>query len=146
MNTKPLYIFDLDGTLADNTHRAHHLKKSPQDWTSFDRACGADTPILPMVELYHTLLEGGAEVRIWTGRTADVMLQTIEWLEKHELPCDELRMRKPGDWSDARVLKGMWLSELSEENRERLVCVFDDDPKMVEFWAAQGVLCLRVPK
>lgn len=146
MNIRSIFIFDLDGTLADNTHRAHYLKERPQNWEAFTAACGADTPILPMVELAQQLAEGNAEIHIWTGRTDDVMHETMAWLEKHEVPYDVLLMRPHGDWTLAAVMKGVWLDELTENQRKWLVCAFDDDHAMAEFWKTQGVFCLQVPK
>ena len=28
-------IFDIDGVLADATHREHHVTKKPKDWDAF---------------------------------------------------------------------------------------------------------------
>lgn len=42
-------IVDIDGTIVDNTHRAHLMpetdKDDPHAWTEFNRACIADKPI-----------------------------------------------------------------------------------------------------
>ena len=32
---KPLYIFDLDGTLADISHRRHLVESAPKRWREF---------------------------------------------------------------------------------------------------------------
>ena len=46
---KPLYIFDLDGTLALTEHRQHILdnKDDPQRWRRFYAACDRDEPNAP---------------------------------------------------------------------------------------------------
>lgn len=31
MSKIPCFIFDIDGTLANNKHRVHHLLKTPKD-------------------------------------------------------------------------------------------------------------------
>ena len=43
---KPLYIFDLDGTLALIKHRRHFVEREPhhQDWERFYAACVDDGP------------------------------------------------------------------------------------------------------
>ena len=46
--TKPLmFLIDLDGTLADNSHREHYLKQDPADWDAFfsDPEVMKDVPI-----------------------------------------------------------------------------------------------------
>lgn len=32
---RPLSVFDVDGVLADVTHRLHHLRARPQRWERF---------------------------------------------------------------------------------------------------------------
>jgi hypothetical protein len=39
------YLFDFDGTLADCTHRLHHIKGSRKNWRAFFAACSKDGPI-----------------------------------------------------------------------------------------------------
>jgi hydroxymethylpyrimidine pyrophosphatase-like HAD family hydrolase len=32
---KPMVVFDIDGTLADNEHRVHYLHNHPKNWDAF---------------------------------------------------------------------------------------------------------------
>ena len=50
MNTTPLYIFDLDGTLALIDHRRHFLddQADPKRWQKFFAACVDDQPNEPV--------------------------------------------------------------------------------------------------
>lgn len=41
VDMKSVYVFDIDGTLADLTHRLHHIQKQPKDWDAFFDACAA---------------------------------------------------------------------------------------------------------
>jgi len=36
-----IYIFDIDGTLADVSHRLHYITGETKDWDAFFAACGA---------------------------------------------------------------------------------------------------------
>lgn len=47
----PCYLFDIDGTIADISHRIHHIKGETKDWRSFFAACDGDLPILHIIEL-----------------------------------------------------------------------------------------------
>ena len=40
-----LYIFDIDGTLADNTHRLHFIQGEVKDWEGFHNASGEMTSL-----------------------------------------------------------------------------------------------------
>ena len=54
---RPLYIFDLDGTLALTEHRQHILdnKDDQQRWQKFFAACVDDHPNLPVIQTLKTL-------------------------------------------------------------------------------------------
>jgi hypothetical protein len=58
---KPLYIFDIDGTLALNEHRAHYLKdkEDPNRWDKFYGECGDDEPNEPIIDIANTLVCSG---------------------------------------------------------------------------------------
>lgn len=180
---KPLYIFDLDGTLALIEHRRHFLSKCGEcggdgvienrdqnpkptrnsevewidchsckgggkfkpDWKAFFAACIDDQPNTPVIDTLHALIEGGADVEVWSGRSSEVMEQTKQWLQDH-LGVEDLRlcMRVEGDFTPDEILKRSWLESMSSRDRRRLVAVFDDRDKVVAMWRAAGVACFQV--
>ena len=79
---RPLYIFDLDGTLALTEHRQHLVQRDKPDWKAFFAACVDDVPNWPVVSVLRGLLDAGADVMIWSGRSAEVMEQTRTWLQR----------------------------------------------------------------
>lgn len=142
---KPLYIFDLDGTLALNEHRQHLVQGETKDWRAFFAACVNDEPNVPVIDTMHALVDAGAEVRIWSGRSAEVMAETQRWLSDHVgLPGVQLTMRLEGDHTPDEQLKQAWLRELPPRDLRRLVAVFDDRAKVVAMWRANGVPCFQV--
>lgn len=154
---KPLYIFDLDGTLADAEHRIHFIQGEKKDWRAFFAACVDDTPIQKTLDTLHALRRGGAEIWIWTGRSDEVRPQTVEWLCKHgvygktsTLPWwplaapERIMMRKFGDFRPDTVLKREWLSELEPPEYNRLTAVFEDRASVVQMWRDAGVTCFQV--
>jgi hypothetical protein len=150
--TKPLYIFDLDGTLALIQHRRHFVENRANRWTEFYKACIGDAPNKPIIEIFQTLVEYGAEVRIWSGRSDEVRAETIAWLNQHVfmgafrpgcLPCD-LTMRKAGNYTADDVLKATWFFSLPTEDKLRLVAIFDDRDRVVNMWRSLGITCLQV--
>lgn len=144
----PLYIFDLDGTLADITHRRHLVEGEKKDWASFYRSCVHDKPNAAVIETLWRLGSTGAEIQIWSGRSDEVAQETAAWLDEHvwsipalDRPC---RMREAGDYTPDDVLKERWLTEMAPEDRARLVAVFDDRDKVVAMWRRNGVACFQV--
>ena len=77
-----MIVFDLDGTLALDAHRAHHLSAVPKDWDSYFAAARADTPNWPLIALLDGLLWDGQEVEIWSGRSMSTLDATAEWFKE----------------------------------------------------------------
>jgi hypothetical protein len=144
---KLIYIFDLDGTLADCTHRLPLLDSNDKDkWENFYAACNKDVPIISVIT---TLLKLNisSEIWIWTGRSEEVRLQTIQWLLKYLWIIDELpvlRMRSVGDHRPDDVLKQEWLDSVPADMRGRIVGVFEDRQRVVDMWRRNGVQCFQV--
>ena len=53
--SRPLYIFDLDGTLALIEHRLHFIQGPEKDWRGFFAAVGDDKPNLPVIRTLQAL-------------------------------------------------------------------------------------------
>lgn len=140
----PVFIFDLDGTLADAEHRMHHIKGETKDWRAFFAACTEDTPILQTILTLRMLKDSGAAIHIWTGRSEEVRTETEIWLNGYAADWRELRMRPVGDYRPDHVLKGEWLSSLTPDQRLALVAVFEDRDQVVQMWRAAGIPCFQV--
>lgn len=147
---KPLYIFDLDGTLADLSHRKHMLeeKNDPSRWRRFYAACGRDAPIKPVIETMERLRRF-ADVWVFSGRSDEVRGITVDWLTAHtsfmthELET-ALTMRQAGDYRADDVVKREWIDGMLNDDRRRLVAVFDDRDRVVAMWRAAGIPCFQV--
>lgn len=145
--TTPLYIFDLDGTLALIEHRRHLVEGETKDWRAFFAACWDDEPNTPVIDTLIRLLDTGCDVWIWSGRSAEVMQLTQDWLANHLGSCADgvpLMMRLEGDYTPDDQLKAAWLNDMSAHDRRRLVAVFDDRQKVVDMWRSNGVACFQV--
>lgn len=138
-----IYIFDLDGTLADITHRRGLLP----DWPAFYKACSADKPYHEVIRLMHILSDENT-IKIWSGRSDIVREQTLDWLEQYteferlELEI-MLRMRRDGDFTPDEVLKKKWFDELSPREIVMIRGVFDDRDRMVKMWRDLGLTCFQ---
>lgn len=149
---KPLYIFDLDGTLALIEHRLHHINGPKKDWRAFFAACVDDAPNEPVIHTFKALRKG-AEVWIWSGRSDEVREQTLAWLCRHGLihafwnplrAPEAFRMRKAGDYRDDVIVKREWADEIEPPERARLTATFDDRARVVQMWRDLGIACFQV--
>lgn len=150
---QPLYIFDLDGTLANAEHRIHHISGPKKDWRAFFAASKDDAPIPGVIATFEALRKAGAECWIWTGRSDEVRSETLDWLRIHlnfspkrfGLGAPEkFLMRKAGDHRPDHEVKLEWLADLEPPERARLTAVFEDRARVVAMWRQYGVPCFQV--
>lgn len=146
MTLPPLYIFDLDGTMTDTTHRQHILddKTDKQRWDKFYAACDGDRPKKNIIQIFHTLQGAGAHCWLFSGRVDSVEDKTWAWLRHYKIQPEFSRFRPAGDNTPDDILKKQWYDEMSSEDRLRLVAVFDDRDRVVKMWRENFVTCVQV--
>jgi phosphoglycolate phosphatase-like HAD superfamily hydrolase len=79
---KDCYVFDIDGTLADVSHRLHHIARKPKNWRAFF-AASADKAIEHICDLARHLSKVKPVVFV-SGRSDAVRRETEEWLERNK--------------------------------------------------------------
>lgn len=143
---KPCYLCDIDGTLADVTHRLHHIQKKPKDWPAFFDACCDDSPIKHMVDLVSRLRLLHYVVFV-SGRPERTRTATLQWLRKHKINISieepELYMRADGDFRDDTIIK-LELLERIKADGWKPVMAFDDRSRVVAAWRSVGISCAQV--
>lgn len=152
-----LYVFDLDGTLANCDHRQGYARD--KDWDTFHSMCHLDEPYPNIVRLFHDLdkRDVSYELIIITGRTERHREQTVKWLSKHGVYPAELLMRRDDDFRpdiDVKLeLVDKYLAETRSRyggpgyelsGRERIVAWFEDRDRLVEQLREEGLTVLQV--
>jgi len=137
------YIFDIDGTLADCSHRLHLIKNEPKNWKEFFSRVLDDKPIKHMVDLCKILIYHNYHVTFVSGRSEECRDDTERWLVRNVSIYLPLYMRKKGDHRDDDILKIELLSELRADGIEPIM-VFDDRTRVVNAWRAEGIPCVQV--
>jgi phosphoglycolate phosphatase-like HAD superfamily hydrolase len=125
--SRPLAVFDLDGTLADTAHRQRFLERKPRDWDAFFAAAPQDPPLAEGVALALKHAEE-CEILYLTGRPERCRKDTVAWLAAQGLPEGRIRMRRNDDRRPARRTKLEILRGLA---RDREVRVLVDDDELV---------------
>lgn len=135
-------IFDMDGTLADCSHRRHHVASTPKNWAAFNAGAHLDTPNVPIVTLAKLFAASGYAIVICTGREADREDVTRAWMAEHGVPCDWLYMRQTKDYRADDVVKAELLEAIRADGFDPLLVV-DDRDRVVAMWRAAGLTCLQ---
>lgn len=154
------FIFDIDGTIADCSHRLHflkppagliHFKKDETDWKpdwdAFYDACGEDNLIMSVVRLCRALRHSGAGIIYVTGRPERIRDKTAKWIIHNGLPefslATRLFMRKDGDHRpDYEVKREIYETQI--RNEYDVIGVFEDRKQCVDMWRALGLQCYQV--
>ena len=145
-------IFDLDGTLADIEARRKLATKptGKMDWDVFfaPQLIALDSPNTPVIETAKALAEK-YNIAIFSGRSKATKAVTMDWLDKHGVSFNILKMRPtshPWKFMPDDQLKQHWLDDLfpKDSKRHDIVCVFDDRQKVVDMWRENGLTCMQV--
>lgn len=138
--SKTHYFVDIDGTVADTTHRNKHLTDTriphPMRWRTFFREdyVAKDTR-LPNTEILNHYLASDAPITFLTARPDYLNHTTREWLKQHFPAYDEQRhtvITKPE--SDKKKATPHWKAEvINQYCRAPTPFVFiDDSPENLE--------------
>lgn len=147
-----IYIVDIDGTIADLTHRLHFIQGDKKDWDSFHAACMYDKPIKDVLDVVISLENLiNCELKFVTGRPESSRKDTQKWLAKAwELEYDseeweeDLFMRKDGDFRPDYVIKKEIYDSFSDEMKGNIRGVFEDREQVVKMWRSLGLTCFQV--
>jgi phosphoglycolate phosphatase-like HAD superfamily hydrolase len=139
-SSRPLAVFDLDGTLADTAHRQRFLERSPRDWAGFFAAASEDPPLAEGVALALSSARE-CEVVYLTGRPERCRRATVEWLAEHGLPEGRIWMRRNDDRRPARRTKLEILRRLARDREVRVLV--DDDEFVCEEAERAGFTVVR---
>ena len=113
-------IFGLDGVLANNKHRLHHIEKDPPDWRAFygQAVVEEDGGFNRMIQLCQQLSESNTII-ILTERPIAVSEVTRRWLKWHGISREAVFTRQDRSY-DLVARSEEHTSEL--QSRRNLVC------------------------
>lgn len=135
MTTPPIrkkwLVLDLDGVLADNSHRLGAAQA--RDWNAYEELAKLDPPGESAKQLFYRWEDSGGKILILTGRSNSRREQTRLWLQENELVPDELLMRPENMWTADGEMKVQMLDEHfgDRESALRSVALIVDDTESV---------------
>ena len=137
-----LWVFDIDGTLADNEHRMHHLD-GKKEWDAFFAKQHLDEPYQPVIDVLHALANDrpGDEVIIVTARDERFRDETLVWLNQHIpwMSNDKMYMRPRGFRGDDHKMKVDIIKNwLQRHPNYKVGAIFDDRHRIIDAFRAEG--------
>ena len=144
-------VFDIDGTLADVSHRRHYVSDGRKDWGKFFDEMVNDPPLRDvclLAELLgdHPLVNQGAiKLFLFSGRPETHRKETEQWLLVHARSyfekAEALLMRGEGDFRPDTVVKREMLAGIRGQGYD-VRLVVDDRPTVVQMWKDEGLTVL----
>jgi hypothetical protein len=145
-NRPDAIIVDIDGTIADITHRAHFVNTlGKKDWDSFNANMHLDAPKAEIINIIKRLEQTGLAILLVTGRFSKFRKVTIEWLVENDMIWNALIMRPNNDYRSDHIIKRELYHEIIYP-KFNVVGVFDDRDSVVDMWRKEGLTCLQVQK
>lgn len=145
--SKPCIVVDIDGTMADISHRRHHLTCQPKNWKEFRMAIVDDTPNWPIVGVVRALLVAGHHVIYSSGRHEYEREETRRLLQVkcglYHWPV-VLYMRADKDYRADDVVKEEMLNERIRPDGWAPWLAIDDRDRVVAMWRRNGITCMQV--
>ena len=142
---KKVVIFDLDGTLADCTHRLPLIQGKDRDYVKFHSACLKDKPIESMLDLLE-LLQTEYEIVYCTTRPYSSEKLTREWLNNYIISykhSDKILMRDSDDHRKDHIIKPENLKKAGLPP-DKVLFIVEDRSSVVKALRERGYKVLQV--
>lgn len=138
-----VFIFDIDGTLADGTHRQHYVMNKPKNWKTYNELMHLDKLHHDIYFMFQMFYNTGNTMLICTGREETHRATTGLWLKQNGIYPEQVFMRPIKDYRPDDVIKVEMLQEIRAKYGEPFLW-FDDRQRVVDAIRNQGVRVLQV--
>ena len=140
---RPAVIFDFHGTLSDVSSIHHLLAK--RDFDGFYEQSLSCPPIGATVLTAQQTHESGYVNLLFTGMPDRYTAGLAEWLKRHEVPVDLVRMRTKEDgFKKSFIVKRRMYLEIVDLGYY-VMRAWEDNPADAALWHHQGVPVSLVP-
>lgn len=149
-------IVDIDGTVADLTHRLECLQETPKNYDAFFAYVAYDKPIYSTFDAVRKLHAAGHAIIFLSGRPTTCGHATACWLESADdrsdeyfgvpLPYTHLFMRqggdhRPDDQVKRQIMERMFAAGLK---KDAIKVVIDDRESVCAVWREMGLPLIQV--
>lgn len=150
MNRINLYIFDIDGVVADITHRLRYVHENNYEKFYSDEELAKDEEIPAGINLVNRLFKSNDSFVIFmTGRPESTYKATRKWLYWHDVKhCQVVIFRDNGDYRPSPIVKAEKIKQVIAQVKDIIdtackddvideselgdIYFIDDDPKNVQ--------------
>ncbi len=149
VHLEKVIICDIDGTIADTSHRLHFVRKpdgEKKDWKGFFEAAVNDPVREDVRSMLISYFDQGYTIVFMSGRPDNYKEQTLKWLNDNYLNfAFTVIMRKANDKRDDTIVKKEML-DMYFPNKTKIHKVIDDRPSVIRMWRENGLDVIDVGK
>ncbi len=144
-----IYLFDIDWTIADWTHRQHYVEHENQrdkNRPKYFSLMGKDTPISATIDILNSLklFSPFNKIIILTWRPNTYYDETKKWLDENQITYDHILMRKSWDSRRDDIIKEDIYNRCLKKEKQHIIWVFDDRKQVKEMWVRNWVFVFDV--
>lgn len=134
---------DIDGTIADCTHRRHWITGKKKDYKKFYSEMYADPVIEETAHIIRVLYDKGHRVVFGTGRPAEYRALIADWFFRNQIPYNALYTRATDDFRPDNIIKIELLEQMRKDGYNPKVA-FDDRQRVVDALREAGLRVFQV--
>ena len=138
--SKVVHALDVDDTLTRKPEGFDNTGLTKSEFFDAARGFPADQAV---VELAQLLAAKGDRIAIATARPAERLQETIEWLQRNNVPFDQIMLSTGGEPSG--VAKQAMLQKLQDDYR-MVGTLIDDSPYNIQGAQMQGIEGIHLRK
>ena len=135
-----VHAFDVDDTLTMKPEGFNNAGLTKDQFFDAAREFPADPAV---VELAQMMAKQGDRIAIATARPAERLDETIDWLQRNNVPFEQIMLSTGGEVSG--VAKQAMLQKLQDDYKE-VGTLFDDSPYNIEGAQMQGIPAVHLRK
>ena len=135
-----VHAFDVDDTLTRKPEGFDNTGMTKDQFFDAARDFPADEAV---VELAQMLADKGDRIAIATARPSERLEETIEWLQRNNVPFDQIMLSTGAEPSG--VAKQAMLQKLQDDYRQ-VGTLFDDSPYNIQGAQMQGIDAVHLRK
>lgn len=139
-----LLVCDIDGTIADNSHRQHWVCTKPKNWSAFEKTMHLDKPIESVLKVVNNFHISGTRIIYCSGRGEQNRELTLKWLRQVKAPEAPLFMRKIADYRRDDIIKAELMSDIIFATGQKPGLILEDRNQVVALWRRLGYTCIQV--
>jgi predicted kinase len=140
---KPTIAFDADGTLVDVSSIASLVKGKYRDFDLFHRKSLWSNPNQEVLDLAYEANDKGFKVIVVTAREERYRDVTQAWMDKFNVPYENIFMRPMDDRRPDHIVKNEMFSQIN--SFYDVVHFVDDRKDIADVWKQNGVETTLVP-